>query len=62
VPTPSQTDPVGDEAFLTGDAPTPDLLRGVWRKDDAHLLLRFTEDGEVRFDDSGSVPTRSRTT
>ena len=47
----SSTDPEGD--FLTGSAPTPELIQGVWRVDEGTLLLKFTADGAIQFDDSG---------
>ena len=57
---PSQTAEVGDltdaeEAFLTGAAPTPDLVEGVWRVDNGTRLLRFTADGAVETDDAGRL-------
>ena len=56
--------------FLTGSAPTPELLEGVWRVDNGTVLLRFTADGAIQFDDEGrctptrraSAPTRSPAT
>jgi hypothetical protein len=62
-PVPSPTSPptlsTADAAFLTGTAPTQQLLNGVWREDNPDgvrfLLVSFTVDGEVRFDDSGRL-------
>ena len=48
----------GDEAFLSGDPLTPELLEGVWRLDnptDSRMLLGFTADGSVRYDDTGQL-------
>ena len=48
----------GDQAFLAGDAPTPELLRGLWRLDnptDSRMLFLFTDDGGFRYDDSGNL-------
>jgi hypothetical protein len=47
-----------DAAFLTGEAPTPDLLQGVWRLDNptsSHLLVLFTADGAIAYDDTGEL-------
>ena len=50
-----------DADYLTGDAPTPQLIHGVWRVDNGTTLLLFGEDGTIRFDGSGrSTRTRSR--
>jgi len=45
----------GVEEFLSGSAPTPERLEGVWRVDNGTVLMRFTSDGAVRFDDSGRL-------
>ena len=50
--TPSHVSPA-DEAFLTGSAPTPELLRGVWRQEGDVLLLRFSPPNLVSFDNGG---------
>ena len=47
----TSADPEGD--FLTGSAPTPELIQGVWRVDEGTLLLKFTADGAIQFDDGG---------
>ncbi len=50
------TTPVDPEArFLTGKAPTPQLIEGVWRVDNGTLLLRFSSDGTVQLDDGGQL-------
>jgi hypothetical protein len=59
VPTPTLT-PLADadEAFLAGDTPTPELLRGVWRLDnptESRMLVMFTADGGIRYDDTGRL-------
>jgi hypothetical protein len=51
-PTPSQLS-AEDEAFLTGSAPTPELLQGVWRLDGDVLLMRFSPPNFISFDNSG---------
>ena len=60
-PAPPAPTPTGlskaDEAFLSGSAPTPDLVRGVWRLDNSKLVMSFTADGAIRFDDSGRLFT-----
>lgn len=52
---PVPTSPDANDDFLTGETPTPELLQGVWRVDNDTLLLRFTADGEVRFDNGGQL-------
>ena len=47
------TDPDAD--FLTGRAPTPELLEGVWRLDGGTSLLRFRTDGNVSLDSLGRL-------
>ena len=45
-----------DQAFVSGEAPTADLIEGVWRLDnptDSRMLFMFTSDGEFRWDDAG---------
>jgi len=59
-----------DADFLTGNAPTPQLIDGLWRVLNGALLMLFDVDGTMRFDKSGMlysnpavpVPTRSRVT
>jgi hypothetical protein len=55
VPTnPDAADPDTAEAFLTGSAPTPALLQGVWRRDDeVNLLVRFSSPNLIWFDGTG---------
>ena len=52
---PVPASPDANDVFLAGEAPTPELLQGVWRVDNDTLLLRFTADGEVRFDNGGQL-------
>jgi len=49
----SAADPDAD--FLTGSAPSPELLQGVWRVDEGTLLLKFTSDGDIQFDNGGQL-------
>lgn len=44
-----------DEAFLTGSAPTPELLQGVWRQDGNALLVRFSPPNSISFDNGGML-------
>lgn len=41
--------------FLEGDAPTPELLQGLWRVDNGTLLLRFSSPDKVAFDSVGRI-------
>lgn len=41
--------------YLTGDAPTPELMNGFWRVDNGSTMVRFQADGTVQFSDQGSV-------
>ena len=52
-PAPTATDPYAD--FLTGSAPTPELLGGVWRLDNGGVLVKFGADGTVLFDRHGTL-------
>ncbi len=53
-PDPTTTeDPHAD--FLVGSAPTPELLRGIWRLDNGGILMRFAPPDLVSFDDSGRL-------
>lgn len=52
-PAPTTSDPEAD--FLTGRAPTPDLLQGVWRVDNGTLAMRFAAPNSISFDDSGRL-------
>jgi hypothetical protein len=54
VMTTSQVSP-RDEAFLTGSAPTPELLQGVWRQEGDVLLVRFSPPNLVSFDNGGRL-------
>jgi hypothetical protein len=49
------TSPNPDDAFLTGSAPTPDLLTGVWRVDNTYSLVQFATDGAFRLTDRGRL-------
>jgi hypothetical protein len=47
-----------EEAFLAGEAPTPELLAGVWRLDNpttSRMLYSFTADGQISYDDTGQL-------
>lgn len=44
-----------DTDFLTGNAPTSELLQGVWRVDNGTVHLRFWPPNFVSFDDSGRL-------
>jgi hypothetical protein len=50
---PPTIDPDAD--FLTGDLPTAELLHGVWRVDNGEVMVQFSEDGTVRFDQHGRL-------
>ncbi len=52
---PVPTSPNPDDAFLTGSAPTPDLLQGVWRVDNGTLLARFSPPNLLFFDNGGRL-------
>lgn len=52
-PGPTTSDPEAD--FLTGRAPTPDLLQGVWRVDNGTVAMRFSPPNLVSFDDGGRL-------
>lgn len=49
----SPSDP--DAAFLTGSAPTDELVRGVWRLDNGGILMRFAAPDLVTWDDGGRL-------
>jgi len=59
-PAPAINDP--DSAFLTGAAPTPELIRGVWRLNDGGVLVNFGPNGTVRFDEQGTLFSHPVTT
>jgi hypothetical protein len=44
-----------DADWLTGAAPTRQLLQGVWRLDNGEITLQFGADGTVRFADNGPL-------
>ena len=46
-------DPFAD--FLTGSAPTPDLVQGIWRLDNGGVLMRFAPPDLVTLDSSGRL-------
>jgi hypothetical protein len=41
--------------FLSGDAPTPETLQGVWRLDNGEVHLRFAAPDYVAFDNGGRL-------
>ena len=47
--------PNAHDPFLTGRAPTPELLRGVWRVDDDTVLMRFSPPNAISFDTAGRL-------
>jgi hypothetical protein len=49
----THADPYAD--FLTGRAPTPDLLNGVWRVDNGTVVVRFSPPNRISFDDGGRL-------
>ncbi|MBK5307046.1 MAG: hypothetical protein JJD92_10195 [Frankiaceae bacterium] len=51
-----------DAEHLTGQAPTAQLIEGVWRVDNGMVLVQFREDGTVRFDEQGTLFSRPVTT
>lgn len=59
VPSPALSDlSDADAKFLSGDAPTPELLQGWWRLDNpttSRMLFSFTADGAIRYDDTGQL-------
>jgi hypothetical protein len=44
-----------DAAWLTGAAPTPQLVQGVWRLDNGDALLQYDANGTMRFSQRGSL-------
>jgi hypothetical protein len=52
-PAPSPSDPDAD--FLTGAAPSREVLEGVWRLDNGTTVLRFGTDGTVAIDGRGML-------
>ena len=59
-PTPTVNDPYAD--FLTGAAPTVQLLSGVWRLDNGGVLVNFGANGTVQFDEQGTLFSHPVTT
>ena len=51
-----------DAAFLTGKAPTPELIEGVWRLNDGRSLILFRADGTLRIDQHGTLFSQPVTT
>ena len=52
-PRPTTSDSEAD--FLTGRAPTPDLLQGVWRLDNGTVQMRFSAPNVISFDTAGRL-------
>ncbi|MDQ1599620.1 MAG: hypothetical protein QOD68_1094, partial [Actinomycetota bacterium] len=52
-PRPTTNDP--QAAFLTGGAPTPELLQGVWRLENGGMQMRFSAPDVVSFDNGGRL-------
>ena len=52
-PRPTTSDP--EAHFLTGSAPTSDLLQGVWRLDNGGVQMRFSAPNVVSFDNGGRL-------
>ena len=50
---PASADPVDD--FLSGPAPTPGDLEGLWQVEDGTILVRFSAPDVVALDDTGRV-------
>jgi hypothetical protein len=44
-----------DADFLTGSPPSSRLVDGLWRVDGDQLLIRFSGDGTMRFDNAGTL-------
>jgi hypothetical protein len=55
-PGPEIIDPDAD--YLTGKAPTPQILKGLWRLDNGEVLVKFDDNGTVSFDEQGTVFSR----
>jgi hypothetical protein len=43
------------DLWLTGRAPTPELVRGVWREDNGGVQMRFAAHGVFASDDRGQI-------
>jgi len=52
-PGPTTSDP--HDGFLSGRAPTPDLIQGVWRLDNGGVLMRFAPPNLISFDYEGRL-------
>jgi hypothetical protein len=44
-----------DTAYLSGQAPTLELIKGVWREDNGNSMVKFSADGTVLFDRHGTL-------
>jgi hypothetical protein len=51
-PSPTQT---GADLWLAGEAPTADLVQGVWREDNGTVSVRFSPSGSFSSDANGRV-------
>lgn len=52
---PGSPSPGVDDPFLEGEAPTTELVTGVWRLDNGTRLVRFGSDGTVQMDTRGHL-------
>ena len=59
-PAPTVND--SNAGYLSGRAPTPELVRGVWRLDNGGVAVNFTASGTVRFDSQGTLYSHPVTT
>ena len=50
---PTVADP--HSSYLTGEAPTRELLEGIWRVDNGESVLQFYDNGTMRIDDRGTL-------
>ena len=53
---------VPNSDWLTGTAPTEELLRGAWRLDNGGVMVNFKADGTVQFDAHGTLFSQPLTT
>lgn len=44
-----------DAGYLTGRAPTAQVVEGVWRLDNGETIVKFDKSGTVQFDDHGTL-------
>jgi hypothetical protein len=51
-----------DTAYLSGQAPTLALLKGVWREDNGDTMVKFNAGGTVLFDKHGTLFSHPATT